>query len=79
VQGILQFAQTYEAHYPEILDKAFFINTNKVFQALFALMKPLLAPKTVGKIQIFGTDRKEWEPVVRDHVEEHQIARQFGG
>jgi hypothetical protein len=61
------------------LDKAFFINTNKVFQALFALMRPLLAPKTIGKISIYGTDRKEWEPAVREAVEEQQIARQFGG
>ncbi|ODN05190.1 SEC14-like protein 2 [Orchesella cincta] len=79
VQTLLGCAAVYEAHYPEILAQAFFLNTNPVFQILFALMKPILAPRTLSKIQCYGSNRSEWEPVVRAAVEEHQIPRQFGG
>ncbi|CAL8148342.1 unnamed protein product [Orchesella dallaii] len=79
VQAMLGCASVYETHYPEILAQAFFINTNSVFQILFALMKPILAPKTLSKIECYGTNRSDWEPVVRAAVEEHQIPRQFGG
>jgi len=79
VQSLLQATAVFENHYPEILGDAIFINTNPVFQVLFALMKPILAPRTLGKIVCYGTNRKDWEPVVRNIVEEYQIPRSFGG
>lgn len=79
IQTLLNIAATYESHYPEILSQALFLNTNPVFQIVFALMKPILAPRTLSKITCYGTDRSEWEPIVRSVVEEHQIPRQFGG
>jgi hypothetical protein len=79
VQSLLGACAVYEAHYPEILGECFFVNTNTVFQAFFALMKPILAPKTLGKIKCYGTSRKDWEEAVRSVIEETQIPRQFGG
>jgi len=79
MQAMLNSAMVYEAHYPEILGQGFFINTNPFFQIFFALMKPILAPRTLSKLELYGTNRSEWEPIVRNVVEEHQIPRQFGG
>lgn len=63
----------YEAHYPEILAQCIFINTTSVFQLLWALMRKVLAERTVSKIQVFGTNRKEWEPAILKIVDRDQI------
>jgi len=72
-QTVLKMAAVYEAHYPEVLAHCFFINSTSVFQLLWGLMKKILAEKTVGKIQVFGTNRKEWEPAILKLVDRDQI------
>jgi len=72
-QTVLKMSSVYEAHYPEILHHAFFINSTAVFQMLFALMKKILAERTVGKIQVYGTNQKEWEPEILKMVDASEI------
>jgi len=72
-QTVLKMGAVYEAHHPEILAHAFFINSTSVFQLLWGLMKKILAEKTVGKIQVYGTNRKEWEPAILKLVDRDQI------
>jgi hypothetical protein len=36
-------------------------------------MRKILAEKTVGKIQVYGTNRKEWEPAIHIKVDPGQI------
>jgi len=73
-QTVLKMSAIYEAHYPEILWHCVFINTTAVFKLLWALMRKILAEKTVGKIQVFGTNRSEWEPVIMELVDTSQFS-----
>jgi len=79
VNQFLQMAMKYEAHYPEILNAGIFINTNAVFAQLFKLMKPLLAKRTVEKIQIYGTAKEEWAKPLLDVISKEQLLPQHGG
>ncbi|OXA42566.1 SEC14-like protein 2 [Folsomia candida] len=72
-QTVIKMGAVYEAHYPEILAQCIFINTTSVFQLLWALMRKVLAERTVSKIQVFGTNRKEWEPAILKIVDRDQI------
>ena len=43
-------------NYPEMLGRICIINAPMVFKAVWALIKPMLNPRTLNKIQICGTD-----------------------
>jgi hypothetical protein len=42
-------------HYPETLAKTFIINAPMVFVAVWAIVKPMLAPQTVQKVRTFSS------------------------
>ncbi|OXA42567.1 SEC14-like protein 4 [Folsomia candida] len=80
LQNLLTIASKYEAHYPEILFKGLFINCPSIFPLLMGFIKQILAPKTLGKLEIFsGSKNNEWESAVREHVDPEQIGVQYGG
>jgi hypothetical protein len=43
-------------NYPEMLGRICIINAPMVFKAIWALIKPLLNPRTLSKIQVTGGD-----------------------
>ncbi|OXA51810.1 SEC14-like protein 4 [Folsomia candida] len=79
VQHLLKFASQYEAHYPEIMYKAVFINCPAIFPLFLSLLKTILAQKTLSKIEMFGSNRDEWEPALDALVEEKERSESFGG
>jgi len=66
-------SSVYEAHYPEILHEAFFINCTPVFQMFFVLMKKVLAERTIGKIRVFGTNKNDWLPEIHKKINPQEI------
>jgi len=50
----------------------------RVFQMFFALMKPLLSPRTVAKLEIYTTPDK-WLPVLISELPKDQFPIEFGG
>lgn len=79
VQALLKFASQYEAHYPEILYKVYFVNCPAIMPLFLKLLKPLLAPKTYSKIHIYGTNREEWEPILRGMMDPDKLWTRLGG
>lgn len=79
LQALLSFGSRYEAHYPEIFFKGYYVNCPAIFSILFAMVKPLLAPATVEKLTIYGSNREEWELAVREFIYPDQLGVQFGG
>jgi len=79
VNQMMQMTMIYEAHYPEIIGRAFFINTNPVFSSLFKLIKPLMAARTLEKIEIYGTNKEEWSGPVLELIAKEQLLPQHGG
>ncbi|CAL8125439.1 unnamed protein product [Orchesella dallaii] len=73
VQQLLHMASVYEAHYPEVLHKCFFINCPSFFNIVLAMLKPILAPKTLGKITCHGSNMSEWEATVHEVIEPDQL------
>jgi hypothetical protein len=79
VQALLQFGKQYEAHYPEILYKVYFVNCPAIMPMFMTLLKPLLATKTYAKIQIFGSNRDVWEPVLKEIMDTKMLWTRLGG
>jgi len=76
----LRLASTFEAHYPEILCKCHLMNGPSFFPILFAMIKKIIAPKTVGKITCFPENtHAAWLAKVLEDVEEDQLPAVLGG
>jgi CRAL/TRIO domain len=52
---IARITSVMQDHYPETLGKTCIINAPFYFQAVWALVKPLLQPRTVNKVTLLGT------------------------
>jgi hypothetical protein len=66
-------------HYPERLGTLFVINAPSVLWLSWRIVQTFLDEVTRKKIQIFSSDRSEWEPVLKEHIDVDQIPRQYGG
>jgi len=49
------------------------------FNILFQIVKRVLSGNTLKKVQIFGHDHNEWEPVLRKMIDKEELPKQFGG
>jgi len=78
LQSTLKMAATYEAHYPEIMHKIWFINCPSIFPLFMALLKPILAPRTLAKISCLGGE-EAWGPALREEIDATSLAHLYGG
>lgn len=79
LQGMQEVLRVFESNYPEVLKAAFVINAPKVFNYLFALVKPMLNSRTLGKVQIFGANRPKWQEALLARIDADQIPPYWGG
>lgn len=68
----------YEAHYPEILYRAIFINCPQYFGMIITMLKPVIAPKTLGKIICYAK-MSEWQNDMKDLLDPAQFPERYGG
>lgn len=68
----------YEAHYPEILKRAAFINCPTYFGMFITMLRPVLAPKTLGKIESYPK-MSEWQNEVKEMMDPALIPERYGG
>lgn len=69
---------TYEAHYPEVLFRAIFVNCPSYFGMFISLLKPVLAPKTLGKITCFS-QMSEWQKELEGWIDPAILPEIYGG
>jgi hypothetical protein len=79
VQTLIDVWQIYEANFPEVLHKAFFVNTARAFLWGFNLVKPFATKHTLSKIAIHGTDGEEVRAVLQAELPLNVLPCQFGG
>lgn len=63
-------------YYPEGLRKMYFINTPTLFQMLFKMVKSFYDPRTLGKIDILGSN---YESTLRAIIPEDELVTLYGG
>ncbi len=64
--------------YPEILDKAFFINCPSYFGMFVNLVRPVLATKTMEKLT-FYSNINQWKAEINNFVDPTTIPTKYGG
>jgi hypothetical protein len=58
---------------------AIFINCPVIFPMFLSLLKTIIAPKTLSKIEMFGCNKEEWEPALDLMVSDTERGEGFGG
>jgi len=56
-----------------------FILAPQIFQVVLNLVIPLMDPLTKDSLRVFGRNRKNWMPVVREQIDPDQLPRRYGG
>ncbi|XP_075751249.1 SEC14-like protein 4 isoform X2 [Rhipicephalus microplus] len=77
VSTITEAVRIYEANYPEILEVAYVINAPSLFPMLWNIVKPLLSPRTISKVNIFGKDG--WKDVLAARFDVERLPAHWGG
>jgi len=67
----------YEANYPETLKAAYVLNASSFFQLVFRIVQSAVQQKTLGKIQVFGTD--DWKEPLLAAMPADILPAQWGG
>ena len=79
VSKMLDMVSKFEAHYPETLYAAYFINCPKLFYWLLPLMKQCMSMKTLDKLGVYNTDSSAWLPDILQEVDTDNLFIEFGG
>jgi hypothetical protein len=78
-QGAIEFFRIFEANYPEIMKLGMFINTPRIFPIFFAILKPFLSSKTLGKMEFHGQHRNKWISVLEKKLPMEIMPPHYGG
>ncbi|CAG7732732.1 unnamed protein product [Allacma fusca] len=69
-----QFEQAFSNH----MKVAYIVNANFVFTTVWNMMKPILG-QNVYKVDIFGSNKDQWVPVLLKHFPRDQLSKRYGG
>lgn len=78
VEAVLETVRRFEANHPETLKRAFVVDTPKVFQLIFGLIRPMINSKTLGKVTIAGGSR-EWRPALLKLIDPENLPLRLRG
>lgn len=65
--------------YPELLYRLIVVNSNFIFKGVWSVIKLMIHPLTVQKIQIQGSSVKEIHDKLSEYVDDDEIPAVFGG
>mmetsp|Transcript_13423 Transcript_13423/g.34425 ORF Transcript_13423/g.34425 Transcript_13423/m.34425 type:complete len:332 (-) Transcript_13423:151-1146(-) len=66
-------------YFPETIWKIYLINGPMVFRAVFSLIKPILAPETIAKIQMLGSYESSLKKMEADGIPRSNLPDWMGG
>jgi hypothetical protein len=78
---VLQFMTKYLGQLESLqhrISYAYFINVNAVASVIVRVLRPVLG-SVFERIEVFGTQKKQWMPVLRRNLPEDQIPEKYGG
>ncbi|CAG7833049.1 unnamed protein product, partial [Allacma fusca] len=79
IDATLEGVKRFEANYPEILKASIGINAPRIFALMFGLIKPLLTPRTLEKVQIWGSNSNKWKVALLKIIPADQLLPAYGG
>lgn len=68
----------YEAHYPEVLYKAYIINCPFFMNMIMSLLRTVTAKRTMDKIVVFKSD-SDWKGQMETFLDPKIIPEEYGG
>ncbi|XP_077488922.1 SEC14-like protein 4 isoform X2 [Amblyomma americanum] len=74
---LTDFLKLYEDNYPEILEKAYIINTPRFFPILWKVLRPFLTQRTADKVAIYGMDG--WRKNIFERLNPDGVPQHWGG
>lgn len=51
----------------------------KIFELMFAFLKPILTGNTLSKVKVFGSNSKEWKQTLFEHIDPDELPADYGG
>jgi len=69
--------QQLEMNYPEILRKLYVVNAPWIFATAFAFVKPVMSPRTLAKIEVYGSDKNKWLPMLLNSMPREVIPTEY--
>jgi len=75
----VQFVSTYEHYFPGCPHRIILVNVPPAFEIVLAAVRPLFSDHTKKVLSIFGSNKREWEPILLDFVEKDQLPPEIGG
>jgi hypothetical protein len=73
-----QATKVASAYYPETMERMLLVNAPGVFTTIWRMITPLLDARTVGKIEIIGSEAK-WKARLTELVGRDHLPTQWGG
>lgn len=77
IEFLREMAAQYEANYPEMLERCFFINTPSFFPIFWKIFRTFLSEKTATKVEVFPRD--VWKSALVKYVDPSQLPVHWGG
>ncbi|CAG7785370.1 unnamed protein product [Allacma fusca] len=75
----LDIVRMLESNYPECLKSMVIVNAPKIFEILWALIRPLLTARSISKISIYGSNKEKWKVKLRDEIDPDSLPSEYGG
>jgi hypothetical protein len=76
---LLRIVTSYSEHYPECADKIITVNTPRAVEPLLNAIKRLLDQELKESLQIYGTNRAEWEEALLKDFYVEDLHPSLGG
>jgi len=77
MQTLFAGFQNLEQNYPEVLKRVHIVNAPWMFTMAFNFIKPILSAHTLAKIQVFGSNKKQWLPVLQEFMPRKTIPKEY--
>ena len=68
-----------ELCFPDSMTKMIIVNAPSCFPIFWRIVKAWIDPRNAAKVEIFGTNRAQWEERIFEFVERDQLPSDYGG
>ncbi|CAL8068084.1 unnamed protein product [Orchesella dallaii] len=79
VLGIVRLLQSYENHFPGLVDKIVIFNAPPTIEAIAPLIKKSITSDLDRHIKVFGSNKAAWKQYLNQFIDEDQLPEDFGG
>ncbi|KAJ8495297.1 hypothetical protein ONZ45_g12922 [Pleurotus djamor] len=78
-QAASEASSIFQAHYPELLHRKFFVNVPSLLNWIFWLFKPLISANTLAKMSVVGSGSYTIGKTLLPVINKDQLPKRYGG